>query len=113
MSDNQIFKIIPGISILMELLNMINIKILKENISFTKDILNKYNIVDKLNKNKNKFKTYYYKNKFNYFFNNINVNKSISIIRHFLKINNYKLINKNNIYFINKIKKTYYVISFD
>jgi hypothetical protein len=111
---NQLFKINPGLNILMELLKLFNItKLNKDIISFDKNILNLNNIPYNLNLIKEKFKPYYLENKYDLYFKNINNNRCITILRQILKINNYKLKIKNNICYIQKINKKFIILTFD
>ena len=97
MSKNQLFKIIPDEKIILSLLNAYNLK----------TILNK-GINKKINDLKLEITKYYIKCKSKIYLSTLNEKKCITILRQFLKTQNYNIISKEKTK--NKIKFSIYRI---
>ena len=110
---NQLFKIIPDKSITIELLNLFGIKDLDDNKHFTKDDLIQLNTSENILKIKDKLNNYYIPCKSKVYLNNIDHKRSITILKQFLKVHNYNIINirkviqgrQYNLYFIKIISE--------
>ena len=120
-SKNQLFRRNPDRYIISDLLKIFNIESLDDtNFYFTKlDLLN-LDIIDNMNKLKNRLEVYYIPCKSKVYLNDIDEKKCITILRQFLKYMDYNLklkekyVNgvKNYQYFIVCIKKKV-IIDFD
>ena len=113
MPKNQLFKNYPTEEFVIGLLNIYGIQDFSDNHYFTKDDLENLNTIEKLNELKDTLITYYIPCKAKLYLNNINDHKrAITILRQFLKTQNYNLYSKEK--FIKNIKyNTYTVISID
>ena len=98
---NQLFQLMPKINILYDILNCIGLNDLKNVNYFCIDNLKKLDSVKKIYSLK--LQKYYLPCKTKIYLNNLNEKKIITILRHFLKLFNYKLISKEK--YINKKKK--------
>ena len=103
---NQLFQLMPKINILYDILNCIGLNDLKNVNYFCIDNLKKLDSVKKIYSLK--LQKYYLPCKTKIYLNNLNEKKIITILRHFLKLFNYKLISKEK--YINKKKKIIYHI---
>ena len=90
----QLFKIVPSRQFTLELLQLYGINDFVETHYFTKDDLDKLNIVQELNNIKYKLEKYYIPCKSKKYLTNLNEKKCITILRQFLKIHNHTLISK-------------------
>ena len=88
---NQIFRNIPDINIINLLLNTFGLDNLDDNRLFTREHMININTVQNINLLKNKLSEYYLPCKCKYYLENINEKKSITILRQFIKIYNYKV----------------------
>ena len=120
-SKNQLFRRNPDRYIISDLLKIFNIDSLDDpDFYFTKQDLLNHDIIDKMNKFKNRLEVYYIPCKAKLYLEDINEKKCITILRQFLKYIEYNLklkekyINgvKNYLYFIVSIKKKI-IIDFD
>ena len=102
----QLFKLIPKLNFLLELLHCYGLQNLEEQKYFSRDDLVKLNSVNKI-KLLNLYK-YYLPCKAKIYLYNLNEKKLITILRHFLKQFNYKLLSKEK--YINKKKIIIYHI---
>ena len=118
---NQLFRRNPDRYIINDLLKIFNIESLDDdNFYFTKQDLLNTNVIDNMNKLKNKLEVYYIPCKSKVYLEDIDEKKCITILRQFLKYMNYNLklkekyINgkKNYQYFIICNKKKV-IIDFD
>ena len=110
MSKNQLFKNHPDEDFVINLLNIFGIKNFNDNHYFIKKDLEELNTIDELNKIKNILYNYYIPCKAKIYINNIDLKKAITILRQFLKTQNYTLLSKEK--YIKGIKhNTYSVIS--
>ena len=120
-SKNQLFRRNPDRYIISDLLKIFDIESLDDpNFYFTKQDLLNLDIIDAMNKLKNRLEVYYIPCKSKIYLNYIDEKKCITILRQFLKYMDYNLklkekyVNgvKNYQYFIVCIKKKV-IIDFD
>ena len=104
MSKNQLFKIIPDLTILQELLKIFGLESLEDTTFFTKQSLKDSNGVDKMEELSNKLKDYYIPCKSRIYLENIDENKCITILRQFLKTQDYTLVTKDRSFKGQKMK---------
>ena len=110
MPKNQLFKNYPNEEFVINLLNIYGIKDFSDNHYFTKKDLEELNTIDNLNQLKNKLASYYIPCKAKLYVNNIDHKRAITILRQFLKTQNYTLSSKEK--YIKGIKyNTYTVVS--
>ena len=86
--SSQLFKLIPKINILYDILKCFGLKELNDKKYFSRDDLIKMNSVEKLKLLK--LDKYYLPCKAKIYLLNINEKRAITILRHFLKVFNYK-----------------------
>ena len=108
MSKNQLFKIIPDEKIILLLLNTYNLKDLNDDRYFTKEDMVHNNTVQKINDLKSELTKYYINCKSKIYLSALNEKKCITILRQFLKTQNYNIISKEKTK--NKIKFSIYRI---
>ena len=108
MSKNQLFKIIPDEKIILLLLNTYNLQDLNDDRYFTKEDMIHNNTVQKINDLKSELTKYYIKCKSKIYLSTLNEKKCITILRQFLKTQNYNVISKEKTK--NKIKFSIYRI---
>ena len=112
MPKNQLFKIHPTQELVQKLLNIFGINDFYDNHYFTKEDLVELETVNKLNKLKETLIPFYIPCKAKIYLEDINEKRAITILRQFLKTQNYNLYSKEK--FIKNIKyNTYTVISID
>ena len=87
---NQTFRNLPDINITNILLETFGLENLDDNRLFTRDHMIEIDTVEKINKLTSKLSEYYLPCKKNYL-EDINEKKSITILRQFVKIHNYKV----------------------
>ena len=110
MPKNQLFKNYPNEEFVINLLNIYGIKDFSDNHYFTKKDLEELNTIDNLNQLKDKLASYYIPCKAKLFVYNIDHKRAITILRQFLKTQNYTLSSKEK--YIKGIKyNTYTVVS--
>ena len=111
MPKNQLFKNYPTEGFVIGLLNIYGIQDFSDNHYFTKDDLENLNTIEKLNELKDTLASYYIPCKAKIYINDINNHKkAITILRQFLKTQNYTLLSKEKYIKGNK-HNTYTVIS--
>tara|TARA_Y100001980_G_C14556566_1_gene348626 strand:+ start:9672 stop:10067 length:396 start_codon:yes stop_codon:yes gene_type:complete len=111
MPKNQLFKNYPTEEFVIGLLNIYGIQDFSDNHYFTKDDLENLNTIEKLNELKDTLSSYYIPCKAKIYINDINNHKkAITILRQFLKTQNYTLLSKEKYIKGNKYN-TYTVIS--
>ena len=111
MPKNQLFKNYPTEEFVIGLLNIYGIQDFSDNHYFTKDDLENLNTIEKLNELKDTLSSYYIPCKAKIYINDINNHKkAITILRQFLKTQNYTLLSKEKYIKGNK-HNTYTVIS--
>ena len=108
MSINQLFKNRPSRNFVISLLNLYGIDDFDDNRFFTKKNLEALNTVDKLNEIRDEITKYYIPCKAKTYLKNIDINRSIVILRQFLKCYGYTLFSKEK--FIKGEKHTIYKI---
>lgn len=94
MSKNQLFRKIPDKTVVIKILNLYGIKDIDDTHFFTKNNLIDLNTIENLNDNKELLSQYYIPCKFKIYFNDINLKRSIVILRQLLKVHNYTLLSK-------------------
>ena len=104
MSKNQLFKIIPDLTILQELLKIFGLESLEDTTFFTKQSLKDSNGVEKMEELSIKLKDYYIPCKSRIYLENIDENKCITILRQFLKTQDYTLVTKDRSFKGQKMK---------
>jgi hypothetical protein len=108
MSINQLFKNRPSRNFVISLLNLYGIDDFDDNRFFTKKNLEALNTVEKLNDIRDEITKYYIPCKAKTYLKNIDINRSIVILRQFLKCYGYTLFSKEK--FIKGEKNTIYKI---
>jgi hypothetical protein len=108
MSINQLFKNRPSRNFVISLLNLYGIDDFDDNRFFTKKNLEALNTVEKLNEISDEITKYYIPCKAKTYLKNIDINRSIVILRQFLKCYGYTLFSKEK--FIKGEKNTIYKI---
>lgn len=96
MPDNyyQLFKKLPDEYFIKELLYIYGIKDFDQNFKFTLRDLEKREVVSKLQNMENELGKYYLNCKFKKYVADMTLKKSITVLRHFLKIMGYKVESK-------------------
>ena len=108
-TKNQLFRRNPDRYIISDILKIFNIESLDdENFYFTKSDLLNSDIIDNITKIKHKLEVYYIPCKAKVYLENIDINKSITILRQFLKYLEYNLKLKEK--YVNGIKNYQYFI---
>tara|TARA_Y100000996_G_scaffold59594_1_gene40257 strand:- start:1131 stop:1526 length:396 start_codon:yes stop_codon:yes gene_type:complete len=92
---NQLFRVSPNIEITERLLVNFGIKGLDDNHSFTRENLSDLNTVKNINGMHNELVRYYIPCKAKKYLTDLNEKKCITILRQFLKIQNYTLMSKD------------------
>tara|TARA_Y100001970_G_scaffold253952_1_gene329264 strand:+ start:523 stop:921 length:399 start_codon:yes stop_codon:yes gene_type:complete len=92
MPKNQLFKNTPDLQIIQELLNAFGLDNLEDTRLFTKEHMKDINTLQKINDLKEKLTEYYLPCKSKKYLFNIDEKKSITILRQFIKIHEYKCI---------------------
>ena len=92
--NNQLFKIYPDEKITLKLLSFFGIIGFDDNHSFTKPLLIEIETLKNINNMIQELKKYYLPCKYNLYLENLNEKKCITILRQFLKIQNYTLFSK-------------------
>lgn len=105
---NQLFKISPNIEITERILENFGIKGVHDNHSFTKENLYDLNTIDNINNMYDELIRYYIPCKGKKYLINLNEKKCITILRQFLKIQNYTLMSKEK--YINSKKVLFYQV---
>ena len=105
---NQLFKVSPNIQITEKILENFGIKGMDDNHSFTRENLSDLNTVDNINNMYDDLIKYYIPCKGKKYLVNLNEKKCITILRQFLKIQNYTLMSKEK--YIKGKKKLFYQV---
>lgn len=90
----QLFKILPDREIIDKILGCFGIKELEMNYNFTKRDLERYETVKKLEEIREEIRKYYLECKYKRFMNNLDEKKSITVLKHFLKVMNYGILTR-------------------
>jgi len=88
---NQTFRNLPDINITNSLLETFGLENLNDNRLFTREHMIEINTVEQINELIDKLSEYYLPCKCKNYLENINEKKSITILRQFVKIHNYKV----------------------
>lgn len=108
-SKNQLFRRNPDRYIISDLLKIFNIESLDDtSFYFTKQDLLNCDIIDNMNKLKNRLEVYYIPCKSKVYLNDIDEKKCITILRQFLKYMDYNLKLKEK--YVNGVKNYQYFI---
>tara|TARA_Y100001970_G_C13758380_1_gene614491 strand:- start:5 stop:400 length:396 start_codon:yes stop_codon:yes gene_type:complete len=105
---NQLFRVSPNTEITEKLLLYFGIKGLDDNHSFTRENLSDLNTVKNINGMYNDLVRYYIPCKAKKYLTNLNEKKCITILRQFLKMQNYTLMSKDK--YINGKKILFYQV---
>ena len=105
---NQLFKVYPTIEITEKLLENFGIKGLDDNHSFTRENLSDLKTVENINNMYDELARYYIPCKSKKYLIDLNEKKCITILRQFLKIQNYTLMSKEK--YINSKKILFYQV---
>lgn len=108
MSKNQLFKILPDETIINLILNAFDLQNLNDSRYFTKSDMKSNNTVEKITILKPQLNRYYLPCKSKIYLYSINDKKCITILRQFLKTQNYNILVKEKTK--NKIKYSTYRI---
>ena len=105
---NQLFRISPDIPITENILQLFGIKDINDNHSFTRENLIDLKTVEKMNELSKELFKYYIPCKSKIYLVELNEKKCITILRQFLKVNNYTLISKEK--YIKGNKQLFYQV---
>ena len=103
MPKNQLFKIIPDLQIIQNILNAFGLDNLEDTRLFTKEHMKDINTVDQMTELSDKLKEYYLPCKSKKYLINLDEKKCITILRQFAKIHYYKCIGMEKSIKSNKI----------
>ena len=103
MPKNQLFKIIPDLQIIQNILNAFGLDNLEDTRLFTKEHMKDINTVDQMKELSDKLKEYYLPCKSKKYLINLDEKKCITILRQFAKIHYYKCIGMEKSIKSNKI----------
>ena len=92
MPKSQLFKIIPDLKIIQNILEAFGLDNLEDTRLFTKEHMNDINTIEKINKLQDKLKELYFPCKSKIYLKDIDDKKCITILRQFIKIHYYKCI---------------------
>jgi hypothetical protein len=87
----QLFKVLPSREFIHKIAQLYDIKDFDTNYMFTLKNLENIKTVENLNKMNTEISKYYLNCKYNKYMKDLNEKKSITILRHFLRIINYKV----------------------
>ena len=110
----QLFKVTPPFEFVRDIVKLYGINDLDENFEFTRCDLEKRDLLNQLKNMKNELSKYYLDCKSDKYLENLTIKKSITLLRHLIKIYNYKVVARekyNNkkkflLYHLEKINKT-------
>ena len=105
---NQLFKVSPNIEITEKILENFGIKGLDDNHSFTRENLSDLSTVDGINEMYHELLRYYIPCKAKKYLLDINEKKCITILRQFLKMQNYTVMSKEK--YVNGKKILFYQV---
>lgn len=91
---NQLFKVSPNVEITEKILENFGIKGLDDNHSFTRDNLSDLDTVNNINEMYDELVRYYIPCKAKKYLTDLNEKKCITVLRQFLKMQNYTLMSK-------------------
>ncbi len=90
----QLFKVLPDLEFINKITKLYGLNDLDINYKFTLKDLEKMGTVEKLNNIKDELANYYLNCKFKKYMDNLTEKKSITILRHFLKVIDYKVVSR-------------------
>lgn len=90
----QLFKKLPDMKTVIKIVELFGIKDLDPNYKFTINDLKKNNILDNLKDINHILDDYYLKCKYDKYVVNLTEKKAITILRHFLKVIDYKVVSR-------------------
>ena len=99
---DQLFKLVPTEEILDKLLKCFGLDNINDKKYFTRNDLKKIKSIENINKIKNNLEEFYLPCKSKIYLNNLTEKKIITLLRHFIKYKNYKLISQEK--YMNKTK---------
>jgi hypothetical protein len=88
---NQLFKQIPDLNFILEFIQIYGLKSLSDIRQFTKKNLEHFGTLEKINEFIPKLSEYYISCKKNKYLTNLNINKTITILRQVLREHNYRI----------------------
>ena len=91
MTINQLFKKKPSKELIIEVLNIFGIEDFNDSKQFTRKDLEKLDLCNNLNSLSSKLEEYYLPCKFKIYLQNINIKKSITLLRQLLKLYDYNV----------------------
>lgn len=91
MTINQLFKKKPSKELIIEVLNIFGIEDFNDSKQFTRKDLEKLDLCNNLNSLSSKLEEYYLPCKFKIYLHNINIKKSITLLRQLLKLYDYNV----------------------
>jgi|TARA_B110000971_G_C19984338_1_gene488869 hypothetical protein len=92
MTTNQLFKTIPDVKIVQEILESFGLDNLEDTRLFTKEHMNDINTVEQIRELHEKLDEYYLPCKSKKYLVNLDEKKCITVLRQFIKIHDYKCI---------------------
>ena len=92
MTTNQLFKTIPDVKIVQEILESFGLDNLEDTRLFTKEHMNDINTVEQIRELHEKLDEYYLPCKSKKYLVNLDEKKCIAVLRQFIKIHDYKCI---------------------
>ena len=92
--NNQLFKVLPSIDIINELLEIFGLKGLNDEHHFSREDLKKTDVVYKINLIKDKLSSFYLPCKSRLYLNDLNEKNVITILKQFIKIYNYSILSR-------------------
>jgi len=93
-NKNQLFKVLPSIDIVNELLEIFGLKGLDDEHHFSREDLKKTDVVYKINLIKDKLSSFYLPCKSRLYLNDLNEKNVITILKQFIKIYNYSILSR-------------------
>lgn len=90
----QLFRILPDREIIDKVLKCFGIKELEVNYNFTKKDMERCETIKRLEEMREDIRKYYLECKYKKFMNDLNEKRSITILKHFLKVVNYGISTK-------------------
>ena len=92
MTKNQLFKIVPDLQIIQDILDAFGLDDIEDTRIFTKEHMKDVDTVQKIKDLKEKLEEYYIPCKSKKYLTDLNEKKCITILRQFVKIHHYKCI---------------------
>lgn len=108
---SQLFRCVPDLEFVNRVVSCFNLRDINDTTEFWKITIQNFNTIDKLINLIPELNLYYNPCKAKNYLNNINENRCVTILRHFIKIYHYRIIRRERI--VNKNKFTFYRINSD